>query len=110
MGVGYLIDEGYRATLDTLVIALCKDYFYRKSAIEATECSRRTRMEYEYINDRISTAAREIVGDDFEIYIHEIGEAIGYSRSLVLNISDSGYKRFKKEIKVNIAKKLHLLD
>jgi hypothetical protein len=110
MGIGYLIDIGYRDTLDALVIALCKDYFSRKSAIESTECSRRTRMEYEYINGRISTAAQEIVGDDFEIYIREIGEAIGYARSQVPDISDSGYKRFKKEIKINIAKKLHLLD
>ena len=110
MGFGYLKDIGYRDTLDPLVVAFCKDFFFRKNAIESGECSSRTRMEYEYINGRISEAAREIVGDDFEIYIREIGEAIGYARSRAPDISDSGYKRFKKEVKINIAKKLHLMD
>ena len=110
MGVGYLKTIGYRDTLDRLVVAFCRDYFFRKSAIESGEVSKRTRMEYEYINGRIAEAAREIVGGDYEIYIEEIGEARGYAGSEVLSISESTYKQYKKEVKVNIAKKLHLLD
>lgn len=110
MGVGYLIDIGYRDTLDLLIIAFCKDYFSRKQTLGKGECGKRIRMEYEYINRRIEDGAREIVGDDFEIYIREIGEKIGYAYSDVPDISESEYKKAKKEVKVNIAKKLHLLD
>ena len=110
MGVGYLKFSGYRDTLDMLVIAFCKDYFFRKEEIESGASSRRTRMEYEYINGRIADAAREVVGDDYEIYIREIGEARGYAYSDILDISEGTYKQAKKEVKINIAKKLHLLD
>ena len=110
MGVGYLKFALYRDTLDKLVIAFCKDYFFRKEAIESGATSKRTRMEYEYINGRIADAAREVVGDDYEIYIREIGEAIGYAYSDVMDISEGGYKQAKKEVKINVAKKLHLLD
>ena len=110
MGAGYLDLTDYRTTLDVLIIAFCKDYFHRKSVIESGVGTRRTRMEYEYINDRIASAAREIVGDDFEIYINEIGNALGYAKSNVPYISESGYKRYKRAVKINIAKKLHLID
>ena len=110
MGVGYLKFALYRDTLDKLVIAFCKDYFFRKEAIESGAASKRTRMEYEYINGRIASAAREIVGDDFEIYINEIGNALGYAKSNVPYISESGYKSYKRAVKINIAKKLHLID
>lgn len=110
MGVRYLKAVGYRDTLDRLVIAFCKDYFFRKSVIESSECSKRTRMEYEYINGRIADAAREVVGDDFEVYIEEIGESRGYAGSDILDISESTYKNYKKEVKINIARKLHLID
>lgn len=110
MGIGCLSKAAYRDTLDVLVVAFCKDYFYRKAEIERGTCSKRTRMEYEYINRRISDAAMEIVGGDFEIYIKEIGDAVGYAKSSVEYISESGYKTTKKEVKINIARKLHLLD
>ena len=110
MGIGYLSALGYRATLDALVVAVCKDYFDRKNAIKSGNCTKRTIMEYEYINERISTAAMEIVGRDFEIYIREIGDGRGYARSAVIDVSESSYKRFKREVKINIAKKLHLMD
>jgi hypothetical protein len=55
MGVGYLKFALYRDTLDKLVIAFCKDYFFRKEAIESGATSKRTRMEYEYINGVIKT-------------------------------------------------------
>ena len=110
MGLGYLKTIGYRDTLDALVVAFCRDYFHRKHAIEDGKCSPRTRMEYEYINRRIAEAAREVVGTDYEIYIKEIADGAGYARSSVECISESSYKTYKKEVKVNIAKKLHLLD
>ncbi len=110
MGVGYLSEIGYRDTLDALIIAFCRDYFARKRVIDEGSVSRRTRMEYEYINERILDAAREIAGSDGEIYIREIGERRGYAYSKVGSISDTKYKQTKKEVKLNIAKKLHLID
>ena len=110
MGIGYLKNIGYRDTVDMIVVAFCKDYFFRKEAIANHSCSKRTCMEYAYINERIADAAREIVGDDYEIFIKEIGSAVGYAKSGVLNIAECGYKHYKKQVKVNIAKKLHLID
>lgn len=110
MGVGYLKDVVYRDTLDDLIVAFCRDYSSRKGAISSGKCKRRTRMEYEYINARISEAAREIVGEEFEKYINEIGFSVGYANSEVYGISEKSYKENKKEVKVNIARKLHLLD
>ncbi len=110
MGAGYLNIVGYRATLDCLIVAFCRDFISRKQAIESGECKKRTRMEYEYLNGRLREAAREIVGDDFEAYIYEIGESIGYAMSDVCGICESEYKKRKKEVKINIARKLHLLD
>ena len=110
MGVGYLNSIGYRDTLDALVVAFCRDYFERKRVIDENKCLRRTRMEYEYINGRILDAAYEIVGGDGEIYIREIGEKTGYAYSKVAGVSEPTYKHRKKEVKLNIAKKLHLID
>jgi hypothetical protein len=110
MGVRHLRDIGYRETLDCLVVAFCRDYFSRKREVESGKCSLRTRMEYQYVNGRIADAAREIVGSDYEIYIKEIGEGIGYAYSDVECVSESSYKQLKKEVKINVARKLHLLD
>ena len=110
MGAGYLMDIGYRDTLDFLVVGFCRDYSKRKEAIATQSCAKRTRMEYEYINRRIEDAAMEIVGTEYEIYINEIGRYVGYAQSAVSDVSESTYKQLKKEVKVNIAKKLHLLD
>ena len=110
MGVRHLTDIGYRETLDFLVVAFCRDYFSRKRELERGECSRRTRMEFQYINGRIADAAREIVGSDFEIYIREIGEAVGYAYTQAVGVSESSYKTYKREVKINVARKLHLLD
>lgn len=110
MGLGYLNSVGYRETLDALVVAFCRDYFERKRVIEEGSLSRRTRMEYEYVNRRILDAAQEIAGYDGEIYIKEIGERTGYAYSAIGLISDTKYKQTKKEVKLNIARKLHLID
>ena len=110
MGIGYLNNIGYRDSLNFLIVAFCRDYSSRKKAIEEKNLSRRTLMEYEYINSRLADAAREIVGEDFEHYITEIGESIGYGRSRVPEIGEGEYKMRKQEVNINIAKKLHLID
>lgn len=110
MGAGYVKSPLYRESLDYLVVAFCRDYRARWSAIFANECSRRTRMEYEYINHRLYNAAAEIVGREAEIYIEEIGSYVGYAHSRIDGVSEVTYKTRKKEVKLNIAKKLHLID
>ena len=100
MGTGYLSDKGYGDTLDYLIVAFCRDYQARESAIEEKSCKKRTLMEYEYINRRLADAATEIVGDDFEIYINEIGNKIGYAYSEIDDISETEYKVLKKEVKL----------
>ena len=110
MGVGYVNDNGFSETLDFLIIALCRDFETRERSIKEKSCNRRTLMEYEYINRRLVDAAREIVGESYGIYIKEIGERIGYAYSRVDGLSETDYKIKKKEVKLNIARKLHLLD
>ena len=100
-----------RDTLDELISALCRDYFRRGSAIERSSQTRRTLIEYRYLNYRIREAAAEIVGDHLApIYIREIGESVGYAKSEDGTVSETTYKRYKKLIRDNIAKKLHLID
>ena len=110
MGTRDMIRTDYCDAIDALVIAFCYGYRQRKLAIEEKRCKRRTLMEYEYINRRLEDAAREIVGDDFEIYIKEIGSKIGYAHSEIADVSETEYKMHKKEVKISIAKILHLLD
>lgn len=98
-------------TLDGVIVALCLDYERRKSAIENKSFSKRTLMEYSYINKCIYDASRDIVGEsDAELYIAEIGGKIGYAKSEALYLSEVSYKRKKSEVKRNIALKLHLTD
>ena len=98
-------------TLDALVLALCRDYFRRKEAIEDHTANRRTLTEYRYLNYRIREAAAEIVGDVLApVYIREIGESIGYAKSRDEENSELTYKRYKQLVKANIARKLHLAD
>ena len=110
MGAEQLTDIGYTAAVDILVVAFCRSYYARARAIKTGKYKKRTLMEYEYMNSRISEAAREVAGDDFEKYINEIGLSKGYANSEVEYVSEYEYKRTKKEVKVNIAKKMHLID
>lgn len=110
MGDRYVNLRGFSDTLDYLIIAFCRDFKTRAEAIKNKSSNRRTLMEYEYINRRLVAAAQEIVGDEYGIYIEEIGEKIGYAYSKIEDISESAYKEKKKEVKLNIARKLHLLD
>ena len=110
MGTRYINDESYGDTLDYLIIAICRDFRTRQRAIEGKKFKRRTLMEYEYLNRRLVEAASEIVGDDYEIYIDEIGNKVGYAYSEIDDISETEYKQRKREVKISIARRLHLMD
>jgi hypothetical protein len=98
-------------TLDSLVRALCADYARRRECVEKELIGRRVRMEYVYLNSKILEASAEICGPNLaEIFITEIGEAIGYAASSVDCLGESAYKQYKSEIVRNVAKKLHLRD
>ncbi len=96
---------------DALAAALCADYFRRERAIVDGEVPLRVRMEYEYLNRRIYTAARELCeGEEDALgYIEEIGARRGYAKSR-FTVSEKTYKVKKKEVKLNILRRLYLLD
>lgn len=103
--------KNLESTLDTLVIALCLDYARRQRAIEEKSVAKRTDTEFRYYNFKIFDAVAEIVGERFAPrYIYEIGARIGYAKSSVDCVSESTYKDYKRMIKDNIARKLHLRD
>lgn len=98
-------------SLRTLVRALCADYGRRSKHIRAADTSRRVRMEHQYLNGRIFEAAAEICGSALaESFILEIGEERGYAGSDISVLSETAYKKYKAEIRLNIARKLHLAD
>ena len=110
MGARY-VENGYTDTLDGIIIALCRDYCSRRDKGVFDGYSRRTRMEYEYIDSILLRAAGEVAGEsDAERIIAEIGERVGYAYSAIDGVSESTYKIMKKEVKLNIARKLHMLD
>jgi hypothetical protein len=103
--------DGYAASLDKLVKALCDDYLRRDKIITDGLASRRTEMEYRYINYRMEEAASSIVGSRYFLdYIREIGASVGYAKSNVPACSESTYKKNKQLVKLTIARGLHLLD
>jgi hypothetical protein len=97
-------------TLDKLVGAFCADYGRRREAISEGSVGIRTEMEYKYLNHRIFEGAAEIVGSELaELYIDEIGRNVGYANSKNPASCEAGYKREKREVKLSIARKLHLV-
>lgn len=99
------------SSLDKLVVALCADYGRRKRAIEERLVGRRVRMEYSYINARMLEGAAEISGALLaETFIEEIGSAVGYAYSKIDCLGETAYKLYKKDIKENIARRMHLCD
>ncbi len=103
--------EKVEESLDVLVVALCLDYSRRQQAIEGRCVTKRVDTEFRYYNFKIFDATAEIVGDALaESYIEEIGKKIGYAKSSLYEVSEATYKKYKKLIKENIAKKLHLTD
>ena len=104
---------GESKTLDGVCVALCADFRRRARAIAERSVSRRTLMEYRYLNDRIFFATLSLVGerDCAKQYIEEIGNKIGYANSFFADeISEVTYKKRKMEIKRRILVALHLTD
>ena len=98
-------------SLSEIIVALCADYDRRRRALIESSVTRRVRMEYIYINGRMKDAAAEIVGEGYaERFIDDIGARVGYASSELDFCSEGQYKKYKKEIKDNIAKKLYLID
>ncbi len=97
--------------LDMAVIGLCADYGRRKRALERGGLGFRVEMEYRYYNNKILDAATEIAGErDGEVFIHDIGYRVGYAASELYYLSEAAYKTKKQEVKVGIARKLHLME
>ena len=99
-------------TLDKVVIALCQDYGRRAELISSNNASRRVDIECRYMNFKIYDAVGEISGVEkhIPIYIEEIGSSIGYAQSRLSFLSETTYKQYKRLMKDNIARKLHLCD
>ncbi len=96
--------------IDAVAVSLCADYFRRKRCIDEMCVDKRVRMEYSYINAKLIDAAASIVGFPMaEIFIKEIGEAVGYANSKVDNMSESTYKIKKKEIKAKILNNIYYI-
>ena len=99
------------AGVELIVVAVCADYERREKEICQATASHRTDMEYRYLNFKIYDAAAEIVGEDEAVsFINEIGRKVGYAASSLAYMSEATYKIRKREVKVNIAKRLHLID
>ena len=97
--------------LDLVIMALCLDYPRRADAILNKSTTHRTDTELRYLNFKIFDAAAEIVGERYaERFILDIGERVGYAKTEMDFFSEVSYKQTKKQIKENIAKKLHLVD
>lgn len=100
-----------RAGEDLVVEALCRDFERRAEEIEAGRLSRRVLMEYLYINKKLFDAAGEICGAALaEVFISDIGMRRGYAASEASMLGESTYKRYKREIMDNAARKLHYAD
>ena len=98
-------------SLDVLITALCRDFPRRARAISEGMSKKRTLTEFRYLNFKIFEAAVGVVDENLVmLYIKEIGENIGYAKSEIPGLSEIAYKSYKKLIKEEIAKKLHLAD
>ncbi len=107
--MSYTVTKG--DSLSDVVIALCRDFKRRQTEISLCRLSRRTIMEYKYLNFIMHDAACEIAGEALgETYINEIGNCIGYAKTEIDNISEVTYKKRKAEVKMNILRRLHLID
>ena len=99
-----------QASLDTLVSSLCADYARRSELIQKGGLSRRVETELRYLNAKIIDATLEFCNDaELDSFIIEIGDSIGYANSALEYMSESTYKRKKRDIKENIARRLYLV-
>ena len=102
----FIIPDG----VETLIVALCADYSRRAEVICNRTAPYNVIMEYRFLNYRIMNAAIEAAGPhDAMLYIQDIGGNIGYASSDAFHISERTYKRRKKEVKYNIARRLSLI-
>lgn len=105
--MGFRIRNDYADSLDSVVVALCRDFGRRSVGSRV----RRVDMEYKYLNTRMLEAVTDVVGDVKALtLIEEIGSRIGYANSTADEVSETAYKRLKQEVKLSIAKKLYLID
>ncbi len=97
-------------TLDEIIKAYCADFLRRAQVIADKSAPFNVIMEYKFLNYRIFSAASEYcgTGDALE-FIKDIGEGRGYAKSELSVMSESVYKTKKREIKLNIARRLSLL-
>ena len=94
-----------------IVELLSRDYEWRKCVIKEKRMTPRVRTEYAYINAKLYSASQDIVGPQYaDIFIHEIGNKIGFAKSRVDCMSEGTYKLYKTRIKLNMLRKLYLLD
>ena len=96
-------------TLDAVVVALCADYERRAVEIAEKRVPFNVTMEYRFLNYRMLNAAMEIAGEmDALSFINEIGKKRScYDTATYL--SESVYKTRKREVKLNIARRLSLI-
>ncbi len=98
-------------TVDMMIVALCADYRRRSEVLSDGGVSHGVEMEYKYLNYKMFDAAAEVVGAHLaETVIFEIGARIGYAKCDIEDVSERIYKERKKEVKINIARKLRLSD
>ena len=96
--------------LDNLLIAICADYLRRAEVISSRSAPYNVVMEYRFMNYRIMNAAVEIAGSrDALVFIYDIGNDVGYTSSSLTVLSEKLYKKRKKEVKENIARRRSLL-
>ena len=102
---------GYTESLNDVVTALCSDYKRREESIAIRCAGGRTLVEYKYYTYKILEAALEVVGERYaRDMIREIGDGVGYANSKIMCMSETTYKKLKLDVKIGVARKLHLLD
>ena len=100
-----------QAPLDGLICALCADYARREELLRRGGLSRRVECELRYLNAKIIDTTLEICDDsELDGFITEIGSSVGYAKSELYHLSEGTYKKRKREIKNNIARRLYLTE
>ncbi|MBQ7387494.1 MAG: hypothetical protein IJW03_04955 [Clostridia bacterium] len=107
MGKKIFLEPG----VDAIVVALCADYERRYTVLRDGGVGHGVEMEYKYLNYKMFDAAAEVVGESSaETVISEIGTRVGYAKCENADVSERIYKERKREVKINIARKLRLCD
>lgn len=104
-------DRMLPADLELIITALCADFPRREMIIADGRATYRIIMEYRFLNYRIFNAASEIAGPrDARLFIKEIGSGSGYATTELWRLSEGIYKQRKRDIKLNIARRLCLYE